>query len=298
MGYLYMLVGLCFGLGKGFCGKKMSVYVRAPRDAMLANTCRMLLCIAIGFLLVCIGEGGTALAVSKTALWVSALSGVSTAAFVVFWVLAVQRGAYMLTDVFCTAGLILPLVLGALFLQESVSLWQWLGFVVLVVAVLVMCSYSTKTVMRLTPIGVLLLTLSGIGSGMSSFSQKLFVKLLPEGSILVFNFYTYVFAAAVLLLCYLLLHTRKKAGAAQEKFQMRAALPFIAVMAVCLFANSFFITKAAQHLSTMHLYPLNTGLALVFSMLMSALFFGERINWKALLGVGLTFVALLVINLL
>ena len=297
MGYLYMMAGLACGLGKGFCGKKMSVYVRVPRDAMLANTCRMLLCIAIGFLLLCVGEGAQALAVSARMLWVSLLSGVSTAAFVVFWVLAVQRGAYMLTDVFCTAGLILPLLVGVLFLEEGIKWTQWVGFGVLLVAVLVMCSYSTGSVKRLTPLGVLLLVLSGIGSGLSSLSQKLFVKLLPDGSSLVFNFYTYVFAAAVLLLCYLALRVRER-DKPKEPFAMRAAAPYILVMAGCLFANSYFLTQAARTLDAVVLYPLSTGLALVCSTLMSALFFRERITAKALLGVGMTFVALIVINVL
>lgn len=298
MGYLYILIGLCFGLGKGFCGKKMSVYVRTPSHAMLANACRMLICTAVGLLLVCLAEGGSALAIPQSALWISALSGVSTAAFVVFWVLAVQRGAYMLTDVFCTSGLILPLLLGSMFLGEDVSTRQWIGFGVLVAAVLVMCSYSTKTVARLTPSGVFLLIMTGLWSGMSSFSQKLFVGQLPEESILVFNFYTYVFAAVLLGVCYPILRAGGRGDAAREKFPMRTALPYIATMAVCLFANSYFVTKAAQHLSAIQLYPLNTALALIGTLLMSTFCFGERINAKVLVGVALTFAALLAINLL
>jgi len=73
---------------------------------------------------------------------------------------------------------------------------------------------------------------------------------------------------------------------------------YIAVMAVCLFLNSYFKTLAAGHLTATQLYPLNQGGSVILSMLMSALLFRERINARCILGVTLSFGALLMINLL
>jgi multidrug transporter EmrE-like cation transporter len=69
-------------------------------------------------------------------------------------------------------------------------------------------------------------------------------------------------------------------------------------MAVCLFANSYFKTVAAQHLDAIKLYPLNQGGAVILSLLMSSILFKEKINAKCILGIALSFVALLMINLL
>ena len=69
-------------------------------------------------------------------------------------------------------------------------------------------------------------------------------------------------------------------------------------MAVCLFANSYFKSLAAQYLDAVKLYPLNQGSAVVLSLLMSPMLFKEKITAKCIIGIALSFVALLMINLL
>ena len=66
----------------------------------------------------------------------------------------------------------------------------------------------------------------------------------------------------------------------------------------CLFANSFFKTLAAEHLDAVQLYPLNNGGAVILSLLMAAIFFKERINARCIIGICLSFGALLMINFL
>ena len=57
MGYLFLVLALASGLTKGFCGKKVSGFVKESRDAMLANFLRMTICIAIGFFVVVFSDG-------------------------------------------------------------------------------------------------------------------------------------------------------------------------------------------------------------------------------------------------
>ena len=71
----------------------------------------------------------------------------------------------------------------------------------------------------------------------------------------------------------------------------------VAVMALALMLNSYFKTRAAVHLDSAVLYPLNQGAALILSTGMAALFFGERPSAKSVAGVALCFVGLLVMNL-
>ena len=73
---------------------------------------------------------------------------------------------------------------------------------------------------------------------------------------------------------------------------------YIAIMTICLFANSYFKTLAATKLDSARLYPLNQGAALILSMGMSALFFREKVTPKAILGIALAFAGLLVMNVL
>jgi uncharacterized membrane protein len=73
---------------------------------------------------------------------------------------------------------------------------------------------------------------------------------------------------------------------------------YIIIMAIALFATSYFKTLAAKYLSAVQLYPLNNGGAVMLSLFMAAVFFKERINIRCIIGICLSFGALLMINFL
>ena len=62
------------GLTKGYCGKKVSGYVRESRDAMLANILRMTLCIAIGFVFVIAIDGASGFNIGGLGILISIIS--------------------------------------------------------------------------------------------------------------------------------------------------------------------------------------------------------------------------------
>ena len=68
-------------------------------------------------------------------------------------------------------------------------------------------------------------------------------------------------------------------------------------MAACLFAYSFFKTRAAGYLDAVQLYPLSQGASVLLSLRMSSLLVGEQITLRCIIGVVLSFAALLMINL-
>ena len=208
MGYLFLLIALFAGTTKGYCGKRTSGYTSSIGDATLANIIRMLLCIVIGFVLILITEDVGRLIPNRNTLLISLLSGVATAVFVVTWLISVKKSAYMMLDIFLMLGVLIPLIASSIFFHESIKVTQWLGIAVLFAAVTVMCSYNNSIKEKLTPGALLLLIACGSANGIADFSQKLFTKCVPEGSAAVFNFYTYVFAALVLVIFFAV--TRKQ----------------------------------------------------------------------------------------
>ncbi|MBR5140155.1 MAG: EamA family transporter [Clostridia bacterium] len=298
MGYLFLALANLAGVTKGYCGKMVSSSVKKTADAMLANLLRMLLCIFIGFGVVVFVDGFIGFNISLPSLLISFLSGISNAIFVISWLFAVTRGAYMLVDVFLTIGLAVPIALCSIFFDEKIRYNHIIGFAVLIAAVLLMCSYNNSVKTKLTVRSLLLLLLCGLSSGLASFSQKWFVYESDGASISAFNFYTYVFAAAVLFFSFFILKSGKKEEGAVEKFTLRPVWHYIVIMAVMLFSNSFFMTLAATKLDAVLLYPLSNGLALLLSTVMCAVFFKEKPNFKSILGIVLAFVAIMLINLL
>ncbi|MBR5445917.1 MAG: hypothetical protein IKV57_07335 [Clostridia bacterium] len=300
MGYLFIILALLCGITKGFCGKKTSGVIEAFPDAMLFNAVRMLLCIPIGLLFVWIYTGSfSSLAIDRTTLAISIVSGISTSAFVVSWLIAVRTGAYMMVDVFPTLGVIIPVIACRIWFGEPVRWNQLAGIFLLAAAAYIMCTYN-KTIGKatLTPASLLLLSVCGISNGLTSFSQKWF-QYAGSSDAAVFNFYTYVFSAVSLLLCWLItrkIYSRKSTGSSAGNLRKLAV--YVVIMSLCIFLHSFFSTMAAGYLSSSQLYPLMQGGALVLSMLMCAVCFGEKITLRCLLGIGVTFAALLCINLL
>ena len=301
MGYLFLALALAAGITKGYCGKKTSFAIKSNSDSMIINVLRMLACIFIGFVLIVIQGDIMSLKADGLTILICAMSGIASAVMVVSWLLSVRTGAYMMVEVFLLLGVIVPIVLCRIFFGEHIGLWQIIGIAVLLVAVFIMCTYNTSLKGKMSIASILLLLLCGISNGLADFSQKWFVRTYHEGSVAAFNFYTYVFAAVTLIIAYLAFRTADKKGENKPRPPHKVIKPiwiYVAVMPVCLFANSYFKTVAAQHLDAIKLYPLNQGGAVILSLLMSSILFKEKINAKCILGIALSFVALLMINLL
>ena len=200
----------------------------------------------------------------------------------------------MLMDVFLMLGGLVPLTLGQLLFNEAVRPVQWLGLGILFAATLIMCSYNNSIKTKLTFPAFSLLLLCGFSGGVADFTQKLFTKT-SDAPVSVFNLYTYIFTALTLVLVFSL-STKDVAKNRNDSF--KRAFPYILVMAICLFLNSYYKTIAAVCLPSVILYPLNQALALILSTVVSAVFFHEKITLKAVIGIFIAFVGLLFINLL
>lgn len=118
---------------------------------------------------------------------------------------------------------------------------------------------------------------------------------MPDGSAAVFNFYTYIFAAVILIVFFALTHKKEQTI---DRENVKKIFPFILTMAICLFAYSYFRTLAAGYLSAVLLYPLNQGCNLIVSSIMAAVAFKEKLTVKAIIGIITAFVGLLIINVL
>ena len=304
IGYVFIFIALACGVTKGYCGKRTSGKVDYSSDALLINTLRMVFCIVIGFFMVAFGGMISQLALDPTVFAICALSGVATASFVVSWLISVRTESYMMIDVCLLIGVIIPMLLCQFLYDEPITLWQWIGFGLLMIAGYVMCTYNSGLKGKMKLGNLLLMALCAASNGFADFSQKMFVKQNSGVDIAVFNFYTYVFAALTLLICFPIFRAKDKRTAEQSEVKLKAPLAiikpialYVVIMAICLFLNSYFKTAAAQYLSATQIYPINQGGTLMCAMLMAHFLFKERINLKAVCGIVLCLGALLLINL-
>lgn len=300
MGYFFLMISVLAGAAKGYCGKKTSNYVNSGRSMIFANIIRMILCSVIGVVLIFAGENMKYITWDIKILAISALSGITTSLFVIFWLISVKKSAYMMLDVFLMIGVVVTLILSSIFFKEQVTVTQWIGIAVLFAAVLIMYSYNNTIKAKMSLSSFLLLISCGVSNGLSDFSQKLFVKQANGVPIMIFNCYTYIFSAVTLIIVYFIITKKDNAKGNQQNTLkcFRKIFGYISVMSVCLFLSSYFKTSAAGLLDAAQIYPLSQGCALMLSSLMTALFFGEKITLRGAAGIILAFIALIIINVL
>ena len=309
MGYLFLGLALICGATKGYCGKKTSGFIRTPSDSITISLIRMAMCIFIGLAMVFFDSAAT-FAISTEGILISLLAGVTSSAFVISWILSVRTGSYMMIDVFLTAGVMIPIVFTTLLVPdaEKVAIHQIIGFAILLVAVFIMCSYN-NSIKKKTSIGALLLIiLCAVSNGCTDLLSKIYVHN-KYGSASVFNFYTYVGAAVTLALvslgiliyqkCKKRTETAKDGNSElpKEKFQLGKLLPYIIVMALCLFFNTYFKTLAAETLDAAIIYPISQVGTMMLASIIAHFIFKERLNLKGIIGIITALAALLIINL-
>ena len=292
MGYLFLFVALVCGAVKGFCGKKMSGYAENLHSAALINLVRMTVCVLISLCVVILSGNIGSLKASGSLIAISALAGVSTAAFIVTWLLSVRKSAYMMLDIFLMLGTLVPIISGRILFAEVIGIRKIIGLTVLVAAVIIMCSYNNSVKAKFTPSSFILLVLCGISNGVTDLSQKIATK--TSLSVDIFNFYTYIFAVLTLLLTLVFIPKKEKTDTEGGSLK---PIVYVLIMAGALTANSYFKTQAAFYLYSAELYPLSQGGSLILSTFMATVFFKEKLKVSAVIGVALAFVALMIINL-
>lgn len=295
MGYLFLTIALLSGATKGFCGKKISGYTENTQSSVVLNLIRMLLCTLLSFLLIIAMGDVSYCTPNYKSIILSAISGISTSFFVVTWLLSVRKSAYMMIDVFLMLGTLVPVVSGYFIFNEPITLRQAFGFLLLLFAVIIMCSYNNSIKAKHTLSSILFLIACGASNGITSASQKAFVKSFPEIPVSIFNLYTYIFAA-ITLAVFLAIRIRNE----KPRFSngsSKITYVYIFIMAIALTANSYFNTMASIYLDSAKLYPLQQGAALIISTVMATIFFKEKLKIKAVIGVVLAFAALMIINL-
>jgi drug/metabolite transporter (DMT)-like permease len=301
MGYLFVALAILSGGIKAFCGKKISGQTPTVKNAVLTNFVRMLFCVVFGFFFVLLIDGFSAFKMDGKVFLLALGGSVATCLFLVSWLLAMRRSAYMTVEAFVLSSMFVPIVCNLLCYGNAIKLSQIIGLAVLVLAVVVMSMYDNQVKGKFTW-GVLgLLLVVALSNGANSFTQNVFKIDFGVFSAAAFNFYLYVFSAAILGVTYLCIPQKAEENTqTKEKTPLfdKTKLTYIAIMAFCLFCNSYFITLANGYLLPVMLNPLINVLALLVGLLISVAFFKEKLKPISVIGVLLMLVGIIFINVL
>ena len=315
--YVTVIATLFFLTLKGYCGKRLSCFVRKTEDTCIFNTLRMVFCMLIGIALMLIEGSVSSLAIEPRMLGVCIFSGFSNVAFLIFWMLEIRRNSMVSVDVGLMLGALIPSVLCALLFAEEFSVPKMVGFAVMLSATVILSGTDDKRTKK-SPLGILFLILAALGEGFANFSQQLYNHCYTESASAattyypksVFHFYTYVFAAVFLILVVLVLRIYNKTKKYSEEsetalennsiFPPPRAVVHIFIMAVSLFVANYLQTYVTGDLglSSQLLYPILKGGCLITVNIVAALFFDEKITRRTAIGSLVALAGIIVMSVL
>lgn len=311
MEFLFLIVAIMAYVTKGICGKKTSFYVKTNNDSYLFNGTRMFICVFVGLIFI-ISQSQTyeMIRIDGALLLIYIISGLATAMMTFSWVLSVQKGAMVFVDTFMLLSTVIPIVGSAIFYHEAIRINQIIGFVILLLAVIMMAVYNNclqREKIHYSTWSIFLLTF--FGAGFMSFSQKMYTNYALrshfEPCANIFNFYTYFVSSILFVIAYFATRPRTSVKISTEEVRHRLSLQknnfikafkYIFLMSILLFVNSYMMIKASV-LAAAIIYPMQYGLNLILMTFAAYFFFHEKPRGISVGASFLALIGLLIMNL-
>jgi drug/metabolite transporter (DMT)-like permease len=211
---------------------------------------------------------------------------------------------------FSVGALCIPCIAGIFFFDEPMSLWQWVGLALFIVAMYFMVSPTkkeTKDISKKTTVKtIVMLVLTLIAGGGTMVAQKAFAKIVPNGSAAMYSFLTFALNAIMLYACYgvIRLPQKKKivnVGEGEErKSEALSKLLWICgfILAFAIFVINMLVTELGKSVDSAVLFSVSYAISIIITILVGAIYYKEKITSKCMIGILLCIGALAIINFL
>ncbi len=293
LGYIYALLQTTAATARGYCSKKISIYVENAAESAILNCVRMLCCVAIGLIYGFATVGSPLFSPTLPQLLICLISGAAMGLLLITWTLALKSGAYMLVNTASCVAFVIPCVFGLTLFGEKFTLFKGISFALIIAAIFFMLRYNFSFKGKLTPKSIVLLLCVFLGQGINQSGSKFFTYYFNGTPVGVYTFYTFVATAVVLLV--FALFTFKNTSKPKEK--VKKSFWYLFTMAVSIFLATFFEVLASKQIDAIILYPLLNALSLIAGSLMASISFGEKIKKDSVIGIISVFAALVLSNM-
>ncbi len=198
---------------------------------------------------------------------------------------AIKECGASIASMFLRLGILLPMIVSIFAWNEIPGIVQWIGIILAIGSIIVVnidTSGKAKFSFRIS------LILSFIFGGAGQFMNKIYQKYaVPEFK----NHFTFCIFLVAMLLSLVVLYYNKDQGV-----HIKDALVGVGVGIPNMF-SVFFILLALGQLPATIVYPTSSAGSIMAIMVCSYLFFGEKLQKKEKVGILLTVISMVLINL-
>lgn len=296
MGYLYLIFSCLCNAAKGFAGKKISFATNTVNDASFFYGLRMIITALIGAILVLIFDGINGFLVTPRDLLLSGIAGLAFALNCLLWIFAQRKGAYAICDALLVASALFPILLSYFIFKETISLWDVLGYLFVVVGCFIVVLYNKQINKKITITLIIIYLFYMLTFGVWDFTKKIFDYDCKGGATTLsangFTFYSFVFASVVFIIMYFI--TFKKESFQYQRSIFWKEMPYVVITATLTYAYAYLLVLASSVPATIQ-YPLKNSLGLILNIIMAFIFFKEKPTPWLFVGIGIIVASLVVI---
>ena len=250
---------------------------------------------------------------SGFSLLLALLFGVFLLVMQVTLMLALSSGAASLSTLIYSCGFLIPIFYSAIFLSESISIYQWLGILALCVSLIFII--PPKKGEKLSLRWLIFSVCSLLGSGSLAVVQKIHQNSPHKSELQGFIFFGLLFAAVLLffgslvskrLECHLGKSaisgtgTLEKRGEISELFSLfssRKTTVLLIAVGIIVGALNVINTSLTGKLPSVIHFPVYNGCSMILTAIAGRILFGERIGKLKLAGFVLGIASIIVIGL-
>ena len=242
-----------------------------------------LMCTFLAWAYMGFGSLFPAVAGSQTAATFGAINGVLYLAGFVLLQRNIRTNGVVLSATFIKLGLLVSMAVSVLFFGERPEVWQWVGFV-LAMAAIVLMNYRPGEGKAGSMAGLILLLLAGGGGDAMS---KIFEEL---GNFALSDYFLVItFGTAMVLCLSLVFGNRENISRWEVLFGLLVGIPN--------FFSAKFLLGALKDLAAVIVYPVYSVATILTVTVTGILVFREKLDKRQWMALGMILVALALLNI-
>ncbi len=294
MKYLLLALATLASSAKSIVCKKIGHDTQNARQVMFLNSNIYMLASLI--ILICFSNKiNSFFEISAFSFWFSLVFAAFLLLTQMLQIYSMSSGFASLTSLIFSCGFLIPIFYSALFLDESISIYQIIGIAILLVSLVVVLKPSKDG--SFSVMWLILAVASMLSSGFTAVIQKIHQCSEFKEELAPFIFYALLFSAAFSFILSFLIKgdcTEKRTAIYKSKSALLLMLTDGLIVGILNFSN----LKLAGTIPAVIHFPVYNVCSMILTAIVGRLLFGERVGVRKLIGFGIGLAAITVIGLL
>ncbi len=293
MGNLYIGIIMLCRVAQHLCNKRSSDEIRSMVTFVHYGAFRQILSTILAFFLILIARNG--FHCDFPTIMIAGISGLMLIASMGCSIMVLKSGTVALSSLFSTAGLLVPCIAGIFLFEQPMTVGQWAGVALFLIAAYFLISSSGKIYHGFSWKTFLLLLGVMLTNGVTMLAQQMFSYHVPNGDVSVFSLFS--FGIGGFLMLFLLPFI---ARVEKEPVQILSGklVRYGVVLSAAVFIINQLATLATALVPPAILFSFINGGSTVIGTVVAAICFKEKLTFKSVTGVVLGVVSLIIIKML